>query len=489
MALPLLKVLSNRQVLSSLVLENDVNNIFTFLFGRNGRRSISLFGFLVQHVSELQKHAEDDMTDALDAIITVFSKVLDLNGAAILMDEFSHFAVALTIALRTLSGNSARPSFARAEANLKRLQMRLGLGNALPVRTAQHHVVELRPTSKLKRDAPGEHSDQGPRHDNGFAQIKNIRIMPTALEIQSLRTEYLPGIDASQFHIPGVDGLLDRHFRLVREDNVGLLRDAIRAEIDTHRDYDAGTKRATPKHIARTFVYREARLYDMKFHKFRGLDLIYTFKQPSVVATMRSSERRKWWQASRRLQNGALVCVLDFRGNPLFCSVSSTRLTNEESDAKKVQPPEDTPAWANVYENDAVAFVVLSLVDTDVPNIMLALENFDRDDLGSSETLLEFPGVLLPSFQPTLKALQRMQGSAEFLFAEFLAPLAPNAQKLHSIPPPAYATKGTFSFDLSCLTGGKRLDISVSPDTALDASKKALKVHLTRHKLLRLSTL
>lgn len=42
--------------------------------------------------------------------------------------------------------------------------------------------------------------------------------------------EYLPSSDPTKQHLPGLAGLLDRQFRLLREDTVGQFRDAVQIE-------------------------------------------------------------------------------------------------------------------------------------------------------------------------------------------------------------------------------------------------------------------
>ena len=70
----------------------------------------------------------------------------------------------------------------------------------------------------------------------------------------------------------------------------------------------------------------------------------------------------------------------------------------------------------------------------------------------SSISLIEFPGILLPSFQPILLALQSMQKAASMPLSEFLALTDTNSiSVLIDIAPPVYATSLGFSFDLNCL--------------------------------------
>jgi hypothetical protein len=78
---------------------------------------------------------------------------------------------------------------------------------------------------------PGNLSNNGARHNNDHASIADIQILLTAQEIASPRQEYLLLIDSIQHDLSGLAGLLDRQFRLLREDTVGQLRDAVREEV------------------------------------------------------------------------------------------------------------------------------------------------------------------------------------------------------------------------------------------------------------------
>ena len=79
-----------------------------------------------------------------------------------------------------------------------------------------------------EEDAPGDLSKAGRRHDNDHADICDISILPTAMEIQSHRSEYLPAAIFSTHKNSRIEGLLDRQFRLLREDSLGFVRDEIK---------------------------------------------------------------------------------------------------------------------------------------------------------------------------------------------------------------------------------------------------------------------
>lgn len=70
-------------------------------------------------------------------------------------------------------------------------------------------------------DPPGTLRDKGPRHDNDFVSIGDIRLAPTQEELLSMDPSYLP-INAAEapHHLPedSMERHLDIQFRLLREE-------------------------------------------------------------------------------------------------------------------------------------------------------------------------------------------------------------------------------------------------------------------------------
>lgn len=69
------------------------------------------------------------------------------------------------------------------------------------------------------------------------------------------------------------------------------------------------------------------------------------------------------------------------------------------------------------------------------------------------QVIVEFPGLLLPSFQPTLEALQRMSRHVDIPFSEMLLPNQGPGPVRTSWP--AYATQPQFAFDLSLIVADR----------------------------------
>ena len=114
----------------------------------------------------------------------------------------------------------------------------------------------------------------------------------------------------------------------------------------------------------------------------------------------------------------------------------------------------------NLFNHPERAVAILQLVDTYEHDITRVINSFMRGR-HPRQSLVEFPGVLLPSFRPTLQALQQMSRDTDIPFAELLAPPLQREKDPH-VPPPPYALREGFRFDLSCLlTNGEHLTLSL----------------------------
>ena len=119
-----------------------------------------------------------------------------------------------------------------AQQSLTRIRHRLNIGSSLPLALTQSTPQNtLSAAFELSQDLLGNLSNNGARHVNDHASVVDVRILPTAQEITSTRQEHLPLMESTQHHLPGLAGLLDREFRLLREETVGQLRDAVREEL------------------------------------------------------------------------------------------------------------------------------------------------------------------------------------------------------------------------------------------------------------------
>ncbi|OMP88721.1 NFX1-type zinc finger-containing protein 1 [Diplodia seriata] len=466
------QIITHPDVLSSIILEQPLGSLFTFLYGINGQRTIRLFSSITDLLSNVAGDATPtgslSMTDVFQLTFQVFAKIIDINGGAQINPDIANLAEVFSGLLDQLVEEHGEAACEKPRASLIRIQQRMGIGQAIPHLANKPNPPVNQISFGIPIDHPGHLSSNGPRHDNDHGDIREIEVLPTWQEVKSLRPEYLPVKDPATWHKSGVQGLLDRHFRLLREDTVGQLRDAVQAELSRMEAPDIqSTNQQNGRQGLRTYTYRGVSVADFSIDRKAGLRCQISFPQPPQVRDMSASKRLEWWTQSRRLQPDALVCLLDKTGLLLFCSVAPEP-SRPRGASKSAEDKSAEEGKRDLHADNDVAFLELCLVDQSDQHIIDLLRrcwNFRQ------MSLVEFPGVLLPAFQPTLKALQQMSLTGDVPFSEFLAP-GQDAAGVVRVPPPAYARRPNFSFSLSSITNGSR-NIQLSPQREFDATELA----------------
>src|SRR4051794_23337403 len=179
----------------------------------------------------------------------------------------------------------------------------------------------------LKRfyDPPGELSKYGPRHNNDFSNISEISIIPTKEEILSGRSPFLPtNIPGAPHFLPeGAERLLDSQFRLLREDMLNPIRGGIISLLqflaDSSHNNDARLRKYKEiggkykfeygQDNGDLFIYANAHFVGITVDKRRGFSCQVAFTAPRNVGRSKR-DRISYWQRSKKLKNGTLVCLL-----------------------------------------------------------------------------------------------------------------------------------------------------------------------------------
>ncbi|KAI8964905.1 hypothetical protein F5Y11DRAFT_58985 [Daldinia sp. FL1419] len=458
---PLFEVLTHPRVVDSNVLEQQVAAICNFIIGIGGRRMSILYDFILDLLdswSQLPKTEDDEYgISACELSLSVLATVIDCNTSNIVNDNFTRVVKRFDTPIKAASPSQNEFSKLQAQKHLQYLQRRLGVGDALSEANSEKKTPVTRAQFVIRKDLPGRLSRDGPRHDNDHADITDIRILPTIEEIMSIRNEYLPTTDTSLFHVPGIRGRLDREFRLLREDTVGQLRDAVSTQLKVMRDPGYRQDRHNGN-TTRTYAYQQAAIIDVEFTRIKGMDLLVQFLQP--ISKKSVQQRRDWWGNSKRLQPGGLVCMISGnvsvsgQGSVLFFVVAdSTIVASDQKGAKTAGEDKGPSSKASLADDDVWAYVHLHLVEARPNDIGQALRWYRNIGPEQQRCLVEFPRVLLPSFQHTLIALQRMSKKTDVPFDEFLAPTtAGMIPEIKNVGPPQYSLKRGFSFNLTCLT-------------------------------------
>ncbi|KAH6711711.1 hypothetical protein BKA61DRAFT_693590 [Leptodontidium sp. MPI-SDFR-AT-0119] len=175
-------------------------------------------------------------------------------------------------------------------------------------------------------------------------------------------------------------------------------------------------------------------------------------------------QREEWWKGSKFLQVDSLVCFVSSNGKIIFLSVCNPILPfhgRKDSHSDDNSRSDDIPS---LFRQANRASVLLSLAEYKAEDAVWIGTHTAPSK--TRQSLVEFPGVLLPSFQPTLQALQDMRRKLSLPFAEIVAPDSQTSAAI--IKPPAYATKRGFSFNLDVLSG---VPLTLTPGQSFDFTK------------------
>ncbi|KAF2732002.1 hypothetical protein EJ04DRAFT_544890 [Polyplosphaeria fusca] len=456
------KAISHPDVLASALLEPFVGTIYNTVFGYRGQHAIKLFTLISSEVEKLS-------IDQLEAVVAVFSNILDLNGDAPLIQEFKDIAKKFQAAAESIQDAQADLTTLNICRWVKRAQRRVGLvdlTSSVAYPSNDSHVS--RADFPFHVDAPGS------RHDNDHEDIRKIRILPTFNEILSERAPYLPVMDPTHHHATGMAGLIDRHFRLYREDVLKPIRMALRAQLVQPLPCNLKIEHL---YDIRTYTYKNVEFQRLHCDIIQGLAVTIGFDQPYQVTNLSPQTRQSWWEDRKRLQKDALVCIIDQAGYAIFCTVAVIK--DDETSTFRDLVTEPYRASVTVVPAEEKDLEVISNYFT---------------GLASSEglRLVEFPSVLLGAFQPTLAALKALIGKQDLPFADLLAP-SDTASGVKDVGAPIYAQQQGFRFNLDCLrTTGPSLSVSITEDfdfdslingTTLDRKQAEALVHALSNRL------
>ncbi|KAI0398028.1 hypothetical protein F5Y17DRAFT_413210 [Xylariaceae sp. FL0594] len=476
---PLFNIITHELVVDSAVLEQQVATIYNFIKGVDSQRMRAIFRFVVGIVKSLPSalvsvmETETPVPVVVERCLAVLSKMMDCNTNNMVDSAFSAVVQDFVSILESVDSPAGDYFMLQSRKWLAYINRRLGVGENLPSHKPSATVsVGSRAQFTLPKNYPGHLSSSGRRHDNDHSNIGEIRILPTRDEIISSRGEYLPTVDPASFHHSGILGRLDREFRLLREDTVGQLRDAVRNLLEViQRPGQNNQSMRRDRQGLFTYMYQDVELVGVSFTQRHGLELSVRFPQPRNITRQRRTE---WWTHSRRLQPGALVCVISAQGSVLFCVVAETTMVSDDrKHSSKQSNDENTPQRApSLSDDDTFSYAQLNFADfRDKSSVKHALRWYRNIGPSNQRCLVEFPGVLLASFQHTLEALQGMSKAPNVPFVDLIAPESPRVG-LIEVPPPLYATKPGFFFDLGCL-GKYGTELRFFPNRYLDPNTLA----------------
>ncbi|CAG8553649.1 12048_t:CDS:2, partial [Funneliformis mosseae] len=323
-------------------------------------------------------------------------------------------------------------------------------------------VVQSREFARMNEferlyDPPGELSRLGPRHDNDFLEICKISIIPTKDEILASREPSLPSfmLGPSEFLPDGIARLLDMQFRLLREDMLNPIRlgisrfltdlDNNKAKFKKLRE-EGGRFRYDKGDISGDLnVYPNIRFVSINVNRYRGFISRVAFTPPKIKSAKDEKQRLHYWERSRKLMSGSLICVL------------WQNKVNEDSDPNSSQTyslyfgvvVEKNEKRLSRFETEAM--IDIHFIESSIYPIVLEDISMGRDHPSRPKRfMVESTGVYFESYNHILKTLQ-VTNPSEVPFRQYLVSSLEGGDRNIQVETPLYTKAPRFHFDLSIL--------------------------------------
>ncbi|TCD60036.1 hypothetical protein EIP91_010850, partial [Steccherinum ochraceum] len=305
-------------------------------------------------------------------------------------------------------------------------------------------------------DGPGEARKDGPRHDNDFIDITDIRIAPTHEELTCRIPPFLPAnrYGAPHPHEQGsVQLLQDVQFRLLREELTASLRTSIQAVLDDLSS-PAGKR---PTQLAEVLKKKGGRyrgqahggdtlLFNMysgaNFENitpdWRGLSVSVSIDTPPGRArSPQTRARQSFWEgmSGKRLMSGGLVALIWQRGEEVnvHLGVISSSLRDLVDSSK---------------HNANRITIRINFFDPSV-ELRILQDLHTPSESRSGLKLLVEATVMYESIRPFLEAI-RVEPTT-IPFTKYIVHQTDEALRNTLIDPPRYSRLRGFTFELSSL--------------------------------------
>lgn len=334
-----LSVITDPSILDCLSVETYLGTVYNIVSGANGVRAISFFtrvcdGFL------LAKH--DTCTQGLEMTSLCFGGMLDTMYELLCREKRASLHPDLSALLDrfdevlALLGTPASQDLQRHTDRLARLQRIADLSSDRLVKETNQY--EQGANVYLGGHVfPHDIPFPAGRHDNDHRDISQISILPTPGEISHGELEYLLSTDCRQPHFldDPVQRYLDIHFRLLRHDILGPLKDTL-GTLMLSLQQQIPLLKSQSKSL-NAHIYKEASMAHIAVDGRRGFEAHVSFTSPTQLNTKSKTEQKQWWENCKRLEPGGLVSLVCLDGDrpvPFLLIV-----TDKSTDSSKDRGP------------------------------------------------------------------------------------------------------------------------------------------------------
>jgi hypothetical protein len=417
-----LLLISHKALLDCMSIQSTVNDLYRIV---NGKRRERIVAFLIQICSDLlaECKAKSRSVEALlVATTTALCEAVSHDQQVIFNEKIPHLLVLIERAFFQAEIPEESKSYHLVVNRLQILQKRL---------CCLKSSAETKFTATLKQ------------HDR--LDITKVEILPTYADIGGTALKAVPSVN---FTLAGVERLLDFHFRLLRHDSLGTVESQLTRLVRALQN-DPQVDLNSSEHLELEkqgfFIYDNVYVRKVLFNQHCGLGAQLGFRQPQRFGNQYGSEEEFWCRKRRPMQLGSLICLVTT--HPKLRSIVFFTIS-----AIKGSP--------GISSDNQHVTVTARVAEEESQKRVDHLLQLSWQQKGVRSILVEFPGVLLPTFIPILKNLQQMQRESWLPFQQWIVPQS-HLKRSIEIVPPLYARVPGFFFSLRNLLINKAEDFKL----------------------------
>jgi len=458
-----LLTVTHPSLLDGLAVTTYVDSLYKYMNGGNGTRAIPFFrhlcGILIATRQSDGPSTSSEIIDSTLLAMTIALRELVRRESQVRCNQDLEGLIgALYSAAHIIAPEKPTNISAPILSHLRSIRDMVARANGLLINDAAV-MTDVSPRSNGALSSPRNLIIPRDRHDNDKLDISKIVIFPTRDEIMSDAKECLPytNPDLPHFLHDPVQRHIDTHFRLFRHDIFGELKAALRGLMSVFaRNKNAINDPNLKLGDLRAYHYTGAHISNIVFK--RALEAQITFQLPSAIRRKMPAEQQRWWDESRRLEEGALLSFIWVQAGivqHLFLTVAMNTENSLKLDSLRYDRQHTTIPVRLTTQNKSTLDLLMKANASQARGI-----------------LLEFPKIMPATFVPILENLQSMQRLGYMPFDRWIVPARhdgpPSAKVYHNIQPPLYARHAGFSFPLKTITEKEDDGLSVDSTASCD---------------------
>lgn len=420
-----LLLISHKALLDCMSIQSTMHDLYRIV---NGKRRDRIVAFLIQICSDLLEECKTKSRSVealLVATTTTLCEAVNHDQQVIINEKVPHLLVLMERILFQAEISEESKSYHLVVNRLQILQKML---------------------CRLKSSAETKFTATLKQHDR--LDITKVKILPTYADIGGTALKSVPSISST---LEGVERLLDFHFRLLRHDSLGTVESQLTRLVRALRNgphVDLNSSQHLELGKQGFFIYDNVYVRKVLFNQSCGLGAQLGFRQPQRSGNQYRSEEEFWGKKRRPMQLGSLICLVTT--HPKMRSIVFFTIS-----AIKGSP--------GIGSDNHHIIVTARVAEDESHKRIDHLLQLTWQQKGVRSILVEFPGVLLPTFVPILKNLQQMQRESWLPFQQWIVPQS-HLKTPIDILPPLYARATGFFFSMRSLLINKAEDFRLRPN-------------------------